>query len=61
MISSPCADCPKKNQSKYKCIKACSKLKEIQDYQVKNREEVFSNAIDYTKENSYVATSKSFV
>ncbi|MEJ2656089.1 MAG: hypothetical protein P8012_02705 [Desulfobacterales bacterium] len=58
MISSPCANCQRKNQPKETCIKSCEILNEIQLYQVSNEEEYFISAIDYSEEGRFCLASK---
>jgi hypothetical protein len=53
MISSPCADCQKKNQPKEKCAKDCKKLQAIQYHQILYEKESFFHAIDYTEEGRF--------
>ncbi len=50
MINSPCRNCSKVNMPKEVCIKSCKKIQDIQQFHVKNDEDVFSYRIDYVEE-----------
>lgn len=52
MICSPCMKCSKKKMPKDVCMKNCKRIREVQDFQVSVKEDIFSYAIDYTEENS---------
>ena len=53
MISSPCKNCPLKNQPKDECIKDCKLLQTIQDVQGLIGGGTGLSAIDYTEELRY--------
>jgi hypothetical protein len=57
MISSPCKNCPKRNQSKEDCSKDCELLQKIQGFQVTAKGDAYSQAIDYSEECRYVITT----
>ncbi len=52
MISSPCMKCPKKKMPKDVCMKNCQKIREVQDFQISVREDIFSHSIDYIEESN---------
>lgn len=53
MISSPCANCPRKNLPKDDCLKDCKLLQAVQDIQLSARECSLSTAVDCTEESRY--------
>ncbi|MBW1726489.1 MAG: hypothetical protein JRI63_02025 [Deltaproteobacteria bacterium] len=53
MISSPCANCQKKNQPKEKCAKDCEILQAIQCHQALYEKESIFQAIDYAEEGRF--------
>ena len=57
MISSPCLNCLKKNQSKGICAKDCEILQAVQDYLVSTEELCILPAIDYADEGRFVLNS----
>ena len=57
MISSPCADCIKKNQPKETCVKDCAILEAIQLYQVSFDKSYAVHAIDYAEEGRFFLNS----
>jgi len=61
MISSPCADCIKKNQPKETCLKDCAILEAIQLYQVSFGKSYVINAIDYAEEGRFSLNSKDII
>jgi hypothetical protein len=58
MISSPCADCIKKNQPKETCVKDCEILEAIQLYQVSFDKSYAVHAIDYAEEGRFFLNSR---
>jgi hypothetical protein len=60
MISSPCANCNKKNQPKEQCAKDCKILKAIQYHQALHERESFLHAIDYTEEGRFCLNNLEF-
>jgi hypothetical protein len=53
MISSPCRECPMKNQPKDKCYKNCEKLQAVQMLQVAKEPCYVYSGIDYVDESRY--------
>lgn len=61
MISSPCKNCPKRNQPKDKCLKECRLLQAIQDIHIsikEDGEDWFTPAIDYAEEGRFSINSR---
>lgn len=61
MISSPCANCHRKNQPKELCAKDCEILEAIQLYQVSKEEYFFIPAIDCTEEDRFCLNSRDVI
>lgn len=61
MISSPCANCIKKNQPKETCVKDCELLHMIQLYQVTVEKSYVMPAIDYAEEGRFYLNSKEII
>jgi len=61
MISSPCANCIKKNQPKETCVKDCEILEAIQLYQVSFDNSYAIHAIDYAEEGRFFLNSKDII
>jgi hypothetical protein len=53
MISSPCSDCPKRDEPKDECSRSCRKIKLIQE--INNSVGIFGfhSGIDYSEEGRY--------
>jgi len=60
MISSPCANCHKKNQPKEKCAKDCKILRDIQYHQALYEKDSFFHAIDYSEEGRFCLNNVEF-
>ena len=54
MISSPCRNCEKKDQSKDECVTTCRQLEQIRRIQFHNRDINISHAIDYAGDNRFL-------
>jgi hypothetical protein len=54
MISSPCRNCEKINQSKDECATTCRQLEEIRRLQFSNRDIRVCRAIDYADDNRFL-------
>lgn len=61
MISSPCANCIKKNQPKETCVNDCEILHAIQLYQVSVEKSYVMPAIDYAEEGRFCLNSKDLI
>jgi hypothetical protein len=61
MISSPCANCNRKNQPKELCAKDCEILESIQLYQASNEEYFIISAIDCTEEGRFSLNSRDVI
>jgi len=53
MISSPCLNCNRKDEPKDECVKNCSTLHEIQEYQASLEEVNILSAINYGEESRF--------
>jgi len=53
MISSPCRNCPKKNQPKDKCMQECKKLNAVQCMMVSMNESGILPGINYDDEDRF--------
>ncbi len=54
MIVSPCKGCSKAMMPKDVCVKTCKKLRDVQEFQVTNQEDVFTHRVDYVEEKILV-------
>ena len=55
MISSPCRNCEKRNQSKDECIDTCRKLAEIRRMQFSRTKAIsVCQALDYADDNRFL-------
>lgn len=61
MISSPCANCHRKNQPKELCAKDCEILEAIQLFQVSSEEHFLISAIDCTEEGRFSLNSRDII
>jgi len=61
MISSPCANCNKKNQPKEACAKECEILQAIQLYHVSIEKKFIVPAIDYSEEGRFYLNTRDII
>ena len=61
MISSPCANCQKKNQPKEICAEDCEILHAVQTHLVSIEDSFISPAIDYADEGRFRLNSKDII
>ena len=61
MISSPCANCQKKNQPKEICAEDCEILHALQTYHISMEDSLISPAIDYADEGRFRLNSKDII
>jgi hypothetical protein len=61
MISSPCADCQKKNQPKEICAEDCKILHALQTFHISIEDAIISPAIDYADEGRFRLNSKDII
>lgn len=59
MISSPCKNCPRRNEPKDECLKTCKLLHDVQEFHLMTAKSVCYSAIDCTEESRYSVISPS--